>query len=202
MPSKSVHVAANGKISLFFLLSMVFHSVCVYIHTYTTASSLPIHLLMDKYAKELVEHGDVVALSIYANRLTQRGGDVLHGAIKEVSLVLAGANPQALIDCPILAHSDGTYETIDDEATIYFNEPIELSHAEEPKTNNVEMTHSDEPKESEEKEEEKMAEEKKEKTVQDVFDELTEEQKQVVYFLIGQAIEDKGEAKKMAKIKK
>lgn len=140
-----------------------------------------------KYAKALVEHGDVVALSIYANRLTQRGGDVLHGAIKEVSLVLAGANPGALIDCPVIAHSDGTYENVEDEAVVYTDEPIYLSHADDPEEDKEEPE-----KEPERKEEKKVADEKKEKTVQDVFDELTEEQKQVVYFMIGQALEDKG----------
>ena len=83
-----------------------------------------------QHAKALVEHKDVTALSIYANQLQQRGGDVLHGAIKEVSLVLAGANPGALIDFPSFAHSDGTIEDIEDEATIYTGEPIELFHAE------------------------------------------------------------------------
>lgn len=130
-----------------------------------------------KNAKELVNHGDVTALSIYANKLKQKGGDVLHGAIREVSLVLAGANPGAFIDS-IMSHG----EESDEEAIIYTGEEIALSHAEpepEPKQ---------EPKPEEKKEEKKPME--KEKTIQDVFDELTEEQKNVVYAIIGQALED------------
>ena len=122
-------------------------------------------------AKELVEHGDVTSLSIYANKLKQNGGDVIHGAIREVSLVLAGANPGAYIDS-VMTHG----EESDEEAVIFTGENISLSHAE-----------------SEPQPEEKIEEEKtmaKEKTVQDVFNELTEEQKQVVYALIGQALED------------
>ena len=122
-------------------------------------------------AKELVEHGDVTSLSIYANKLKQNGGDVIHGAIREVSLVLAGANPGAYIDS-VMVHG----EESDEEAVIFTGENISLSHAE-----------------SEAQPEEKIEEEKtmaKEKTVQDVFNELTEEQKQVVYALIGQALED------------
>lgn len=69
-------------------------------------------------AKEIVKHGDVQALSIYANRLQQRGHDVVHGVIREVSLVLAGANPGAYIDNLSFAHGDGSYDTLEDEATI------------------------------------------------------------------------------------
>ena len=148
-------------------------------------------------AKALVEHGDITALSIYANKLKQQGGDVLHGVIREVSLVLAGANPGASIDFPILAHSGEESET---EATIYTGEPLYLKHEEEqeepepekeePEEEKVEeeLSHED-AKEEEPKEEKKMADEK---TVKDVFDELTEEQKNVVYFMIGQALEDAG----------
>lgn len=124
-------------------------------------------------AKLLVEHGDVSALSIYANQLKQNGGNVLHGAIREVSLVLAGANPGAMIDS-IISHG----EESDEEGIIYTGEPLSLYHAEEK---------PEESKEEDAKEEKEMP---KEKTVQDVFDELTEEQKTVVYALIGQAVED------------
>ena len=137
-----------------------------------------------RHAKALVEHGDVTALSIYANQLKQRGSDVIHGAIKEVSLVLAGANPGALIDFPVLAHSDGSFEDIEDEATIYTGENITLSHADD------EDEEEEAPKNAK-KETEEVAKENSEKTVKDVFDTLTEEQKQVVYFMIGQALEDK-----------
>ena len=130
-------------------------------------------------AKELVQHGDITRLSINANRLKQNGGDVLHGNIREVSLVMSAANPGAFIDVPVIEHSDG--ELVEaDEATIYMDEPIELFHVDSEESG------------GEEKEKEEVAEEKKEKTVQDVFDELTDEQKEVVYYMIGQALEDAG----------
>ena len=118
-----------------------------------------------KNAKMLVEHGDVTALSIYANQLKQKGGNVEHGVIREVSLVLAGANPGAFIDS-ILRHGEAS----DEEGVIYTGEQIELAHAEE------------------KKEEEKVAD-NKEKTVQDVVNSMTEEQRNVMYALIGQALE-------------
>lgn len=126
-----------------------------------------------KNAKILVEHGDVSALSIYANQLKQQGGNVLHGAIREVSLVLAGANPGAFIDS-IIMHGEESEE----EAVIYTGEEISLAHASEDKTG------------EEAKEDTKVAEEKKDKTVAEVFDELTDEQKDVVYAIIGQAMAD------------
>lgn len=140
-----------------------------------------------KQAKELVKHGDVVALSIYANQLRQNGGDVMHGTIREVSLVLAGANPGAYIDT-IIEHSDDMDET----ANIAFidADSIELAHsdAEEPADEQTEevIEHTDEPKEEPKEEKKDMAE----KTVQDVVDTMNEEQKNVMYALIGQAIED------------
>lgn len=126
-----------------------------------------------KNAKELVKHGDVVSLSIYANRLKQNGSEVLHGAIREVSLVLAGANPGALIDS-VISHG----ELSEEEAVIYTGEELSLSHADENNSDN--------------EKEDTMAKDDttNEKTVKDVFDTLTEEQKNVVYFLIGQAVED------------
>lgn len=129
-------------------------------------------------AKLLVQHGDVTALSIYANQLKQHGGDVLHGAIREVSLVLAGANPGAYIDS-IMSHG----EESDEEAIIYTGEELELSHSDDDDNQN-------ETKKETTKEEKPVAEEKKEKTIQDVFDEFTDEQKDVVYALIGMAVED------------
>ena len=118
-----------------------------------------------KNAKMLVEHGDVSALSIYANRLKQNQGDVTHGVIREVSLVLAGANPGAFIDS-IMRHG----ECSDDEAVIYTGEDLILEHAD--------------------KEDKMENENKKEKTVQDVVDSMNEEQRNVMYALIGQALED------------
>lgn len=156
-------------------------------------------------AKILVQHGDVKALSIYANRLQQKGCDVLHGAIREVSLVLAGANPGAFIDS-VIKHGEAS----DEEAIIYTGEDIELAHAdEEVVEEEADIEHSDEENTPEadtiehsdkNKEEAKVANEEKktegtepkEKTVQDVFDTFTEEQKTVVYALIGQALEDAG----------
>lgn len=137
-------------------------------------------------AKELVQHGDITRLSINANRLKQNGGDVLHGNIREVSLVMSAANPGAFIDVPVIEHSDG--ELVEaDEATIYMDEPIELFHEESEASESAES-------ESEGEKEKEVAEDKKEKTVQEVFDELTDEQKDVVYYMIGQALEDAGVA--------
>ncbi len=128
-------------------------------------------------AKQLVEHGDVSALSIYANQLKQHGGDVIHGSIREVSLVLAGANPGAFIDS-IICHGEESEE----EAIIYTGEDISLSHAD-----------NEEIKEEKPMEDTKKVENKTDnKTVKDVFDTLTEEQKTVVYALIGQALESAG----------
>ena len=120
-------------------------------------------------AKELVTHGDICSLSIFANQLKQNGGDVIHGSIREVSLVLAGANPGAKIE-NIMAHGDNSEE----EAIIYNDsDEINLAHSEE---------------------KEKMEETNKEKTVKDVIDSMTEEQRNVMYALIGEAIEStKGE---------
>ena len=144
-----------------------------------------------KNAKLLVEHGDVSALSIYANQLKQQGGNVLHGAIREVSLVLAGANPGAFIDSVIRHSEDIDDENIDDkdindEAIIYTGENICLAHAEK----QMEETTKVMEEKKEMAPETKAEEPKKEKTVQDVFDTLNEEQKKVVYALIGQVIEE------------
>ena len=127
-----------------------------------------------KSAKEAVRHGDIQALSIYANQLIQRGANVIHGAIKEVSLVLSGANPGALIDNVSLKHGD-SYETIDEEAIIYTG--LTLQHADTP-TPIVKPESKEAPVAA-----------ATEKTVAEVFDELTEEQKNVVYYMIGEAAE-------------
>lgn len=124
-------------------------------------------------ARKLVQHGDIVALSIYANKLKQNGGDVLHGQIREVSLVLAGANTGAYIDT-VMAHGDDSEE----EGVIYFygeNDKIELSHAEEDN--------------SEEKEEPEMAEEK-EKTIGEIVESMNEDQKKALAILIAEAAEN------------
>lgn len=131
-----------------------------------------------KTAKKLVQNGDVKSLSIWANQLKQMGGDVIHGNIRELSLVLAGANPGAYIDFA-MAHS------ADEEDTLY------ASYDE-----NIMLYHSDEPK-SEEKGDKKMDNQNKkpedsgsDKTVPDIIDTMTEEQKIVMYALIGQALDD------------
>lgn len=118
-------------------------------------------------AKLLVEHGDVSALSIYANQLKQQGANVLHGAIREVSLVLAGANPGAFIDS-IISHG----EESDEEAIIFTGENICLYHADE---------------DPEPEEEEKTVVE--EKTIKDIYNGMTEEQKTVVHALISQVLD-------------
>lgn len=128
-----------------------------------------------KNAKLLVEHGDVTALSIYANQLKQKGSNVMHGTIREVSLVLAGANPGAFIDS-VIRHG----EFCDDEAVIYTGEELTLQHADDP---------SDKADKKDKKGDDEV--DNNEKTIQDVFDTLNEEQKNVVYALIGQALEDK-----------
>ena len=138
-----------------------------------------------RHAKALVQNGDIKALSIYANKLQQQGSNVLHGAIKEVSLVLAGANPGATIDFATLEHSDGSVYTLDDEATIYTGEPI---------TTNV-VEHSEEESKMEDNKkapEEIEHAEGDDKTVKDVWDGMTEEQKNVVYFMLAQVAADNG----------
>ena len=144
-------------------------------------------------AKLLVEHGDVNALSICANQLKQQGPYVQHGVIREVSLVLAGANPGAFIES-VMKHG----EESDDEAIIYTGENITLYHAEETEPDEPEKeeeSESDQLEHSEtKKEEENMPEntQTNEKTVKDVFDEFTDEQKDVVYAMIGMALEEAG----------
>lgn len=118
-------------------------------------------------AKLLVEHGDINALSIWANQLKQIGSDVVHGVIREVSLVLAGANPGALIENVSISHSDGSITDVDDEAIIYTDEKISLEDIE----------HEDEPKSSA-------------KTISEIFNTLNEEQKDVVYTIVGSLLKD------------
>ena len=146
-----------------------------------------------KYAKELVKHGDIKSLSIYANHLKQQGGNVSHGMIREVSLVLAGANPGAYIDL-VISHGDDSEEG---EAEIYNEEPIALAHAEEV----VEETTEEVVEETKEEVVEEVSEEKTEKseeiehadegkTVEELFNTLTEEQKEMVYTLVGAIVSD------------
>lgn len=131
-----------------------------------------------KNAKLLVEHGDVSALSIYANQLKQQGSSVLHGAIREISLVLAGANPGAFIDA-VIRHG----EESDEEAIIYTGENIALYHADDQK----------EDKPEDKKEESKSEKKEDEETIADVFNTLNEKQKTVVYAMIGQVLDEESE---------
>lgn len=128
-----------------------------------------------KNAKRLVQHGDVKALSIYANQLVEKVKNVLHGAIREVSLVLAGANPGALIDNIELQHSDGEMVIIDDEAVIYTGLTIEHGNKSDDETK-IEKTDDEDP------------------TIQEVFDSFTEDQKKVVHYMVGAAHEEIGSA--------
>ncbi len=120
-------------------------------------------------AKSLVQHGDITSLSIYANGLVEKvvGSvkSVLHGAIREVSLVLSGANPGALIDFVAVQHGDGTLENLEDEAVIYTGEEFKLTHADD---------------------------EKRGPTMEEVYNGLTDEQKEVVHYMIGAAVQEAG----------
>lgn len=124
-------------------------------------------------AKELVEHGDICAMSIYANKLKQNGPDVTHGVIRELSLVYAGANPGAFIDS-VITHEDGA----DEEAVIYFDQAIDVS--------NGELTHEDkETQEKDSKEEpEKKPDETPKKTAKEIIDGLSEKKKKVAALII------------------
>lgn len=132
-----------------------------------------------KNAKLLVEHGDVTALSIYANQLKQNGSNVMHGTIREVSLVLAGANPGAFIDS-IIRHG----EFCEDEAVIYTGENLSLEHADQKPSDK-------EDKAGEDNKGDGKVEGKDQKTIKDVVDSMSEEQKNVLYALVGQALEGK-----------
>lgn len=119
-----------------------------------------------KNARTLVQHGDIKSLSIYANQLTEKAKQVLHGFIRELSLVLSGANPGALIDNITLAHSDGEMVTLDDEAIIYTG--LELNHADDSPSD---TTDEEGP------------------TVQEVYDSMNEDQKAVLHYMVDAALE-------------
>jgi HK97 family phage prohead protease len=121
-------------------------------------------------ASTLVKHKDIKSLSIYANQLTEKSKQVLHGFIREVSLVLSGANPGALIDNITLAHGDGEMVTLEDEAIIYTG--LEINHGEEASEKEEEVEHSE-----------------AEPTVQEVYDSMNSQQKEVVHFMVAQALE-------------
>lgn len=127
-----------------------------------------------KNIKEAVRHGDVRSLSIFANQLKQAGSDVIHGAIREVSLVLAGANPGAFIDS-VMAHGDG----IETGIILGYDE-------------NIMLYHSEDAADTSDKKEESDKSEEKEETIADVFNTFSEKQKTVVYAMIAKAAEDAG----------
>lgn len=159
-------------------------------------------------AKQLVEHGDISSLSIYANQLKEQAKRVMHGAIREISLVLSGANPGALIDNLAFAHGDGSFTDDETEAIIYTG--LELVHGEGAALNEEEKTVADifETFNEDQKEvvysmiahavsenggvlENNMLKHAKgDSTVKEVFDTLNEDQKKVVYYLIGAALEE------------
>lgn len=124
-----------------------------------------------KNAKMLVKHGDIESMSIYANNLSEQGKIVHQGKIREVSLVISPANPGARIDNVTIQHSDGEETLIDDEAIIYTGLKFSLG---EPIAQSSTMTHADD------------------KTVQDVFDSMTEDQKNVVYVMVAMALDEAG----------
>lgn len=132
------------------------------------------------HAKGLVKHKDINALSIWANQLIERGGKVLHGMIREVSLVLSGANPGALIDTVNIAHADGE-TTIEDEAIIYtgLTLDVELEHSDNTNKGDTNMPTATD-----------LSHAAGDKTVQDVFDSMDQEQKDVVAYMIATALEE------------
>lgn len=134
---------------------------------------------LGRTAKKYVEHGDITSLSIYANQLKQQGPNVMHGNIREVSLVLAGSNPGAYIE-NVMKHG----EEFDDEARIFTGlKGLELYHA----VDGVENAKGDSKMAEETK---KTASEEKEETIAEIFDTLTEKQKKAVYVIVGQAVEE------------
>lgn len=174
------------------------------VYTYGVFNNTPEGL----HAKELVKNGDIRALSIYANKLKHQGRDVVHGAIREVSLVLAGANPGAFIDT-VIAHADSDEEEaeirfVNNESSVLFHSEKDLKkdkedkedseeESDDVKDNDEDIEASDDESNEKKKKEENMANSishaDEEKTVQDVIDSMNEEQKNVLYALVGMAAE-------------
>lgn len=125
-------------------------------------------------AKMLVEHGDITSLSIYANSLVEKQRNVARGSIREVSLVLSGSNPGAKIDYVAISHGDGSFTDLEDEAIIYTGESLDLN-VKEVSDEEEEISHADSDKDTE--------------TLGDIFDSLSEKQKNVVYAIVGQLLE-------------
>lgn len=131
-----------------------------------------------KIAKTIVQHGDLNALSIFANNLMEKGRDVLHGDIKEVSLVLAGANPGAIIDNVYIQHSDGSSEISAEDADIICYEPIEVFENDDETLEHAES---------------KTVTKTSNKTLKEIVDSMTDEQKEAMYSLLGMALSDDDE---------
>lgn len=149
------------------------------------------------HTRGLIEHRDINMLSIWANQLIERGGNVIHGAIREVSLVLAGANPGALIENVTIHHSDGSEDDVlDDEAIIYSGIELELKHSDTIVEEVVEVEEVEEVVEVVETEEDNLevvhAADNQEETVQDIYDSMTQKQKDVLHFMLSQALEPSG----------
>lgn len=141
--------------------------------------------------RKLLEHGDITSMSIHANKLIERNGEVFHGDIKEVSLVVAGANPEAVIEHVTLHHSDGMETELDDEAVIHHSGIIDSFDGDgqviDIYNQDGTMQHADE--------EEEVEDESDGETVAEIFDSLTDKQKNVVYAMIGAAVEDVSSSK-------
>ena len=140
--------------------------------------------------KALVAHGDITSLSIFANQLVKKGNDVMHGVIREVSLVLAGANPGATIDFPVLQHSDGSFEDVEDEAIISYQQPLsmseELAHFlddfddEDEEDEDEELEHADD-------EEDEAEDNDDEPTVEEVMETLNDDQNKLLEGMMAMA---------------
>ena len=156
------------------------------------------HSIMAQEAKEALMHGDVESLSIYANQLVQKGAQVFHGAIREVSLVLAGANPGAFIE-NVIVHGDGFDSMVlEDEAIIYTGEDITLAHSDEAESEEIydtEPSTEGEPMKNEagalahaDEASENKGSSPDEETVRDVIESMSEKQRNVMYYVVDQAV--------------
>lgn len=142
---------------------------------------------LGKNTKLQVEHGDLTSLSIYANKLKQNGPNVIHGAIRELSLVLAGANPKAFIE-NVIKHGN----EMEGEAVIYWGEDLQLAHTDDSDYSD-DLAHADDKKEDDPVADDKKPESTDDKTVADVIDSMTEEQKTVMYAMVGAALESESD---------
>jgi hypothetical protein len=143
-----------------------------------------------QHAKEMVQHEDINSLSIYANKLTERAKQVFHGMIREVSLVLSGANPGAKIDHISIQHSDDPddVELLDDEAVIYTG--LSLAHAfEDEDDEDDEDEEDDEDNDEEDEDDDVQHADNDDRTVADIYNEMSDEQKDVVKYFVGAALE-------------